>query len=140
MKKVLVGFALFVMLGSNAFGEGKIKITKPAEGETVSVPFEVCFSATGLEVVKAGKDKTEGKGHHHILIDVDPTKDAFDPKVQELNKYGKGTLLHLSKGGSCSNVTKALPAGPHKVSGVFTYNNHVPYEPLISDTITVNVK
>lgn len=139
MNKVLVGFALLVMFGSNAFGEGKIKITKPSDGENVTVPFEVCFSATGLEVVKAGKDKTEGKGHHHILIDVDPTKDSFDPKNKELNKYGKGILLHLSKGGDCQKVTKPLTPGKHMLSGVFTYNNHIPYDPIIGDTITINV-
>jgi hypothetical protein len=139
MKKVLIGFAALAMLSGNAFAEGKIKVTKPADGETVTVPFEVCFSATGLEVVKAGKDKTEGKGHHHILIDVDPVKDSFDAKNPSLNKYGKGTLLHLSKGGDCQKVTKPLTPGKHMLSGVFTYNNHIPYDPIISDTITINV-
>lgn len=141
MRKFLVGFALLVAFNANnAFAEGgKISIQKPLDGENVTIPFEVCFTATGLEVVKAGKKNEPGKGHHHILIDVDPVKDAFDPNSKELNKYGKGILLHLYKGSTCLNVDKPLTPGKHKLSGVFTHNNHVPYEPIISDTITINV-
>lgn len=141
MKNVLIGLALLaVVAATNAFAEGgKISITQPKDGQDVRVPFEVCFNAEGLEVAKAGKNNYPGKGHHHILIDVDPVKDAFDPNSKELNKYGKGILIHLSKGGSCLMVEKAVEPGKHKLSGVFTQNNHTPYLPIISDTITVNV-
>ena len=142
MKNIVIGlaFGLLAVFSANAFAAGgKITITKPKDGEKVTVPFEVCFDAQNLEVTKASKIDYPGKGHHHILIDVDPVKDAFDPNSNELNKYGKGVLIHLSTGGSCITVKKAVEPGKHKLSGVFTHNNHVPYEPIISDTITINV-
>lgn len=140
MKYFLISLALLGAINTQCFAEGgKITITKPKDGETVKIPFEVCFTVENLEVAKAGKDNAAGKGHHHILIDVDPVKDAFDPNSKELNKYGKGILIHLSTGGSCQTVNKQVAPGKHKLSGVFTQNNHVPYTPIIGNTITFNV-
>ena len=74
---------------------------QPADGATVSSPFEVGMAATRLVVEPSG-EVTEGAGHFHILVDTDfiPAGLVIPADEQNLH-YGKGqttTSLELAPG------------------------------------------
>ena len=49
-----------------------VRFDQPADGATVTSPFEVVMAATGLTVEPSG-EVNEGAGHFHILVDTDFT-------------------------------------------------------------------
>ncbi len=113
--------------------DGVLKVTKPAPSSTVSSPVEICFSIDGFEVEPAINGNNEGKGHHHVLVDVPlPGPDVLsEPMIKDQN------YIHLGNGESCRKIY--LEDGPHTIRGVFSYGNHILYVPLITDVIFFHV-
>jgi hypothetical protein len=103
------------------------------DGDTVTSPFKVKFSVSGMEVKPAG-DATPNSGHFHLLIDTELTGDQLKnaiPKDDQHKHFGKGEME--------TEVT--LPAGKHTLQIVMADGNHVPHNPpVMSDKITVTVK
>ncbi|MBF0274145.1 MAG: DUF4399 domain-containing protein [Nitrospinae bacterium] len=135
MKKILLTSLVVLFTASYSFAAapaGMIKIVKPKNGDKVTSPVEICFETTGLTLEPAdNKSKNEGKGHHHILIDT---------KVPRNLKYVGGKsfkMIHLNGGEPCRSV-KIAP-GDHDIRGLFTYGDHFPYDPAITDSIFIEV-
>jgi hypothetical protein len=109
----------------------RVTITKP---DTVSQhlgPVEVCMSVKGYTVEPAKNGVNEGKGHHHLLIDTPMPEDLDRPLGKDANH------VHMGDGSSCKTLT--LGPGPHTIRAVFARGNHVPYNPAVSDSITVYI-
>ena len=113
-------------------GTRAIAISEPANGATVSSPVKVCMVAHGVTVEPAKRGVNDGSGHHHILINTDLPKD--------LSKgIGKDAQhIHMGDGSTCKEVK--LDAGIHVIRALFAKGNHVPYNPVITSTVIVNVK
>ena len=124
---------LYTSMAGHRMYEGVLKVTKPAPSSVVSSPVEICFSINGFEVEPASNGNNEGKGHHHVLVDVPlPSPDVLsEPMVKDQNH------IHLGNGESCKRVY--LEDGPHTIRGLFSYGNHILYVPLITDAIFFHV-
>lgn len=125
---------IFSLVASASFAGDyqSVTITKPRDGATVSSPVEVCMTPWGVEVEPAKKGVREGKGHNHILVDVDLPSDLSKPIGKDANH------IHMGDGSSCKTIK--LSRGTHTIRTIFAKGNHVPYNPAISDTIVINVK
>ncbi len=134
MKRIFSMLAVLVVFGfsTGAFANNSVSITKPADGATVSGPVEVCLETHGVEVEPAKKGVNDGKGHHHILIDVDLPGDLSKPIGKDANH------VHMGDGSTCK--TLELSAGKHTIRALFAKGNHVPYSPAITATATITVK
>ena len=137
MKKLKLILSLSLIFGlvasaSYAGDTQGVVISKPRDGATVSSPVEVCMTPWGIEVEPAKKGVNEGKGHNHILVDVDLPSDLSKPIAKDANH------IHMGDGSSCKQVK--LSSGKHTIRTLFAKGNHIPYNPPISDTIVVTVK
>ncbi len=122
---------LVILSSSKIFAEGyKVKITDPPNRSKVKNPFKICMDVEGLVIEPADKKRNEGKGHHHIL---------FSSLPADLNKpLRRKDALHLSKGQTC--VMLKMERGKHVITSLFSYGDHVPYNPPIMDKILITVK
>jgi hypothetical protein len=135
----LISFLLLLSLLSmpNAYAidaHRAVKIIKPVHKAVVSNTVEICMEAYGLEVEQSSNGVNEGKGHHHVMIDI------FAPAFYEIDKPIKldSRFIHLKDGSSCVKLN--LPTGRHFIRTLFARGNNIPYSPLISDTIIVFVE
>ena len=137
MKKLYLALIISLIFGltastSFAGDTQAVIISKPRDGATVSSPVEVCMTPWGVEFEPAKKGVNEGKGHNHILVDVDLPSDLSKPIGKDANH------IHMGDGSSCKTIK--LSSGKHTVRNLFAKGNHVPYNPPISDTIVINVQ
>ncbi len=133
--KLILSFSLifgFVASASYAGDTQAVVISKPRDGATVSSPVEVCMTPWGVEFEPAKKGVNEGKGHNHILVDVDLPSDLSKPIGKDSNH------IHMGDGSSCKTIK--LSSGKHTIRTLFAKGNHIPYNPPISDTIEITVK
>ena len=119
-----VDAATFVPLegASVAFGE-------PTDGATVTSPVKVVMTVTGATVQPAGVPK-KGTGHHHILINTEPTAAGTTVPKDD-------THIHYGDGSTEAELT--LPAGEHTLTLQFADGMHRSYGPDVSQTIKVTV-
>jgi hypothetical protein len=108
-----------------------VSISKPTNNSMVSSPVTVCMVAWGVEVEPAKKGVNEGKGHHHIIVDVE-LPDLGKPIPKDANH------IHMGDGSTCKTIK--LSSGKHTIRTLFAKGNHMPYTPALSDTIFVEVK
>ncbi len=130
--KMLMVLAIVLMSCSLAYAGGSVKITEPPEGAVVSGPVKVCMSVDGVEVQPAKKGVNDGKGHHHLLIDVDIPGDLSKPIGKDANH------VHMGDGSICKELK--LDAGKHTIKALFAKGNHVPYDPAITTSVHITVK
>jgi hypothetical protein len=133
--KLILIFSLMFGLAASASYAGDtqaVVISKPMDGATVSSPVEVCMTPWGVEFEPAKKGVNEGKGHNHILVDVDLPSDLSKPIGKDANH------IHMGDGSSCKMIK--LSSGKHTIRTLFAKGNHIPYNPPISDTIVITVK
>jgi hypothetical protein len=108
-----------------------VRITEPAEGATVTLPFTIRLEATGVRVVPADGQRTPGEGHHHLFFDVDPTQgESVIPKTNE--------IVHLGSGAAEFKVETLAP-GPHRIIAVMANGAHIPLTGVATDTVNVTV-
>lgn len=110
----------------------KISLTGVKDGDTVTSPVKLGFSATGVKVAPAGT-MDAGTGHFHLLTDADtlPSQDAPLPANEHVKHYGKAQTE--------DSVT--LTPGKHTLQLELTDGLHLPFDPpLLSDKVTVTVK
>ena len=131
-KWLLLAAVLLVFSVSTAYAGGAVVITEPGTGSTVSNPVKVCMAVDEVEVQPAKKGVNPGKGHHHLLIDVDLPKDLS----QKIGKDAKH--VHMSDGSTCKELK--LGSGKHVIRALFANGGHVPYNPAITSTVIVTVK
>ena len=133
--KLILSLALVFGLATSVSYAGETQsviISKPRDGAIVSSPVEVCMTPYGVEFQPAKKGVNEGKGHNHILVDVDLPSDLSKPIGKDANH------IHMGDGSSCKTIK--LSSGKHTIRTLFAKGNHVPYNPPISDTIVITVK
>jgi hypothetical protein len=123
---------LFIAGATNAFAGNAVTITDPPNGAMVSSPVKVCMTTEGVEVEPAKKGVNAGKGHHHIIVDVELPKDLSKPIGKDANH------IHMGDGSTCKEIK--LSAGKHIIRALFAQGNHVPYNPALTATVTINVK
>ncbi|MCY3897417.1 MAG: DUF4399 domain-containing protein, partial [Caldilineaceae bacterium] len=107
-----------------------VRFEQPADGATVTSPFEVVMAATGLTVEPSG-EVNEGAGHFHILVDTDftPVGEVIPTDEQNLH-YGQGQ----------TTATLELEPGEHTLRLQFADGLHTALEgDQYTDTITVIV-
>ncbi|GJL77536.1 MAG: hypothetical protein NPINA01_05250 [Nitrospinaceae bacterium] len=137
MQKISVKFLtllaiLFVFGISSACAGNSVKITEPPNGAAVSGPVKVCLETHGVTVEPAKNGTNEGKGHHHLLINVDLPKDLSKPIAKDAQH------VHMGDGSTCKELK--LDAGKHTIRALFAKGNHVPYDPPITAEIQITVK
>ena len=123
---------LFIAGVNCTFAGNAVTITDPPTGAMVSSPVKVCMATEGVEVEPAKKGINEGKGHHHIIVDVNLPKDLSKPVGKDANH------IHMGDGSTCKKIK--LSAGKHIIRTLFAKGNHVPYDPALTSTVTINVK
>ncbi len=79
----------------------RVFFAEPADGSTVTSPFNVQMGAEGVEIVPAGEMR-DGTGHFHILVDTDfVAPGSVIPNNEQHLHYGTGateTTLELEPG------------------------------------------
>ena len=112
-------------------GSPSVGFEQPADGATVSSPFEVMMAATGLLVEPSG-EINEGAGHFHILVDTD-----FIPAGQVIPTDDQ----HLHYGQGQTTISLELEPGEHTLRLQFADGAHIALEgDQYRDTITVVVE
>ena len=136
MKKLfvllLVALASVALGVSSAFAVDAVSIVKPPEGAITSSPVEICMETFGLQVEPAKKGVNDGKGHHHLLIDVDLPSDLSSPIGKDANH------IHMGDGSTCKELK--MSPGKHIIKALFAQGNHVPFTPPVTATIFIIVK
>lgn len=131
-KLIILIVLLYSLASTAAFASNSVSITEPADGAKISGPVKVCLATSGVTVEPAKKGVNEGKGHHHLLIDVDLPRDLSKPIGKDANH------VHMGDGSTCKELK--LSSGKHTVRALFAKGNHVPYDPPITTEVTFNVK
>ncbi len=108
-----------------------VTITKPASMADVASTVEVCMETKGYTVEPAKNGINEGKGHHHLIIDVD-LPDLGQPVPHD------GNHIHMGDGSKCKTIK--LSVGMHTIQALFARGNHIPYNPAVTDSVVVFVK
>lgn len=113
-------------------GAGVYFIT-PTDGATVTSPVQVIFGLTGMGVAPAGVGM-DGTGHHHLLIDIDPS---------ELDMSGAlpadDHVKHF--GGGQTETTIELEPGEHTLYLLLGDENHIPFDPpILSEPVRIMVE
>ena len=129
----LVGcmFALAVLSVGAQTGP-TLTITSPKAGENVSGDtVTITWESTGAQIVPAADAKVREEAHFHVFLD----REDFRPGVEIPRDMEKEGIYHTAKN---SLELKGLKPGAHKVIVVLSYNNHVPWEPLVTATVTCN--
>ena len=137
MKKISIEWLVlvavcFVFSASSVYAGGAVVITEPATGATVSSPVKVCMAVDGVEVQPAKKGVNPGKGHHHLLIDIDLPSDLGQRIGKDANH------VHMGDGSTCKELK--LGPGKHVIRALFANGGHVPYSPAITSTVIITVK
>ena len=104
----------------------EVIIVAPRNGDTTGLTVNVVLQAVGVEVVPASGMREEGKGHHHLFLDVDVAlPDSIIPKNAQIVHLGDGSATYQF----------FVPAGKHRMIAVFAYGNHVPMKGVKPDTV-----
>ncbi|MDB6085537.1 MAG: hypothetical protein JWN43_3418 [Gammaproteobacteria bacterium] len=104
----------------------------PRDGAKIHGPVEVRFGLKGMGVAPAGI-KFDNTGHHHLLVDTDPSELKLDAPLPATDK-----ILHFGKGQTETTLT--LPPGKHTLELVFADYQHLSFDPpLQSKKITITV-
>ena len=100
------------------------------DGDIVNSPLEIQFGLEGMEIEPAGK-LTQGKGHHHIIIDGGHIERGTPVPTNETN-------IHFGKGQT--STTLELEKGEHTLTLQFADGFHQSYGEQMSNTISVTVE
>ncbi|NDF03714.1 MAG: DUF4399 domain-containing protein [Betaproteobacteria bacterium] len=121
---------VFLTFSSHLAFAQSVDFVEPKNGATVTSPFKVVFSVTGMTVKPAG-DMTANTGHHHLLVNADNVPNgAVIPADEKHIHYGKGQ----------TEAEVKLPPGKYKLTMQFANGAHQSYGPQLSKSIDVVVK
>jgi len=136
MKKISIKWLVFALVFfllnvSTVYAGGAVVITEPATNATVSSPVKMCMDVHGVEVQPAKKGINPGKGHHHLLIDVDLPTDLSKRIGKDANH------VHMGDGSTCKKLN--LSAGKHVIRTLFANGGYVPLNPVVTSTVIITV-
>ena len=106
----------------------KVEATAPAS-IAAGQPLSIDVVATGVTLVKADGDTSGKTGHLHAFVDKQPVAGQPIP-------VGDPMIIHSAT--SPITVT-GLTAGKHTILIVLGNGNHVPFDPPVTDELTVTV-
>ena len=110
--------------------EEKVSIIEPKDGDEVVSPFRVKMGAQALILRRPFTDQ-QHYGHHHLIIDA-----PLPPLGQKIPNDEQ----HLHFHGVEEDAMLNLPPGEHTLRLLFGYAYGLPYEPTLSDEVTITVK
>ena len=93
---------------------------------------KITLQATGVRIVPASVERP-GTGHHHLFVDHDLTW------VSDTIPKGTPGIIHLGRGQS-EFVLDSLTPGPHRIIAVLADWRHIPFNPLVADTVRFTEK
>lgn len=117
---------------SMAFSElpsARVNFVKPQDGASVTSPVELEFGVDGATIKPAG-ELVAGTGHHHLIIDHDPTPIGVAVPADD-------THIHYGKGQTQDTIE--LEPGEHRLSLQLADGMHRSYGPTAATTITITV-
>ena len=126
----LVAATFSALYVTGAFAQSSVSFVEPANGATVSSPFQVKFAVTGMDVRPAG-DMTPNTGHHHLLINAGAVKAGEVVPADE-------THIHFGKGQT--ETTVKLPPGNYVLTMQFANGLHQSFGGGMSKEIKITVK
>lgn len=107
-----------------------VSFAEPQDGIEVTSPFVVKMGTDGVVVEPASEGVNDGHGHHHIIIDADlPPAGQPIPSDDRHRHFGKGQ----------TDTTLDLLPGEHTLQLLFADGSHSPYDPVLTDSVTVTV-
>ncbi|MBI3781744.1 MAG: DUF4399 domain-containing protein [candidate division NC10 bacterium] len=107
-----------------------LKITSPKSGESFpGDTVKITWESTGVKIVAAADAKSREEAHYHVLLD----REDFRPGIEIPRGMEKEGIYHSA---ATSLELKGLKPGAHKAIVVLSYNNHVPWEPLVTAKVT----
>jgi hypothetical protein len=115
---------------AKAAAEEGVSFVNLKDGDAVSSPLKVEFGVSGMTVQPAG-ELVEGTGHHHLIIDGEPTPEGTVVPADD-------THIHFGKGQTETEIE--LAPGTHTLTLQFANGSHQSYGPNWSTTIKVMVK
>jgi peptidoglycan hydrolase-like protein with peptidoglycan-binding domain len=130
-KLVFLTTILYILACTAAFANNSVSISQPANGAKISGPVKICLATSGVAVEPAKNGVHDGKGHHHILVDVDVPEDLSKPIGKDANH------VHMGDGSKCKTLN--LAAGKHTIRALFAKGNHVPYNPVLTAKVSIEV-
>lgn len=108
----------------------RVYFITPTAGEKLKSPVVVRFGLEQMGVAPAGVVQP-ATGHHHLIIDAELPPAALP--VPKSDHY-----LHF--GGGQTEISLALPPGPHTLQLLLGDHNHVPHDPpVVSERITIEI-
>ena len=141
MKRFIMTVTAGLLLAGQSVADGhrtpapdtaRAYIVSPADGTTVTNPVTIVFGLQGMGVAPANVE-VENTGHHHLLIDTDPSELDLDSSLPATDQ-----VVHF--GGGQTQVTKDLTSGTHTLQLLLGDWSHVPHDPpVLSDVITITV-
>ena len=129
---IFLTILFYALANTAAFAGNSISISEPSNGTKTSGPVKVCLETSGVKVEPAKMGVHEGKGHHHLLVDVGLPKNLSKPIGKDASH------IHMGDGSKCKKLN--LPAGKHTIRALFAKGNHVPYDPALTTEVMFNVK
>ena len=135
--KWLIAIVVLALISLVSCGDSKpqarVFFSEPADGATVKSPVKVSMMVEGLVVEPASEEASymDGHGHHHIIVD------ALLPSLNEPIPVESIQHLHYGKAQSTSLIE--LKPGKHTLRLLFAKGDHVPWNPVITDTIEIFV-
>ena len=105
-----------------------VDATAPATA-TAGQPISVEAVVEGVQLVKADGDTSGKTGHLHVFIDKEPVAGQAIP-------VGDPMIIHSA---TSPISVPALTAGPHTIWVVVGNGNHIAFDPLVADKLTVTV-
>ncbi len=124
----------FAVVSVRAQAGPTLKITSPKDGETIADgTVTVAWESTGVKIVAAKDAKLREEGHFHVFVD----RENFRPGVEIPRDMEKEGIYHTA---ATKLELKGLTPGPHYAVVVLSYNNHVPWDPLVTAKVTFTVK
>ena len=110
--------------------EEKVFFIEPKDGDEVVSPFRVSMGAQAVILRRPFTDQ-QHYGHHHLLIDAPlPSAGQKIPNDEQ----------HRHFHGSEEEAILSLPPGEHTLRLLFGYAYGLPYEPTLTDEVTITVK
>lgn len=109
--------------------EVQVHFVEPADAASLTSPVKLVFGVSGAEVKPAG-ELVQGTGHHHVIINGEPTPQGQVVPADE-------THIHYGKGQTEAELE--LEPGEHTLTMQFADGMHRSYGPSASATIKVTV-
>ncbi len=119
------------LLGSDAEikDNQRVYFISPEDGSEVKSPVKIQMGIEGMEVEPAG-ELAKDKGHHHILIN-------HDPSAKGAVVAADSTHIHFGKGQTETKLE--LAPGSYKLTLQFADGFHRSYGPKMSKSISITV-